>query len=511
MVSRVFSGTVIGIDGVLISVEVDITPGMPGFNIVGLPENAVKESRERVVPAIKNSGFQIPPRKITVNLAPADIRKEGTVFDLPIALAILKAYGFVRGDTDYLIIGELSLDGCVREVKGVLPLALSLKKHDEMRGMILPFGNKDEASLVGDVKVFPVRNLQEAVLFINGETEIEENRFDILSVYREGQNDDVDFKDVRGQEHAKRALEVAAAGGHNVLMVGPPGSGKTMLARRLSTILPPMTLDESLETTKIHSVAGILPREKPLIAARPFRAPHHTISDVGLVGGGANPKPGEVSLAHNGVLFLDELPEFNRNVLEVLRQPLEDGHVVITRAKSSVAYPSKFMLVAAMNPCPCGFLGDPYHQCTCSYSSISKYRSRISGPLLDRIDIQIEVPALKYEHLKDVTTGTDSRTIRERVQKAREIQLLRFNGRKGIYCNAHMDSRMIKEFCKIDEKCEEVLKRAVEKFGFSARTYFRVLKVARTIADLEGKDAIDALCIQEAVHYRTLDKRDIFR
>lgn len=508
MVSRVTSGSVIGVYGIFITVEVDITPGLPGFHIVGLPENAVKESRERVIPAIKNSGFQLPARKITVNLAPADIKKEGTLFDLPIALGILKALGYITGEIDYLIVGELSLDGTIRGVRGILPIAVELKRDGVLKGILVPEDNREEAALVDGIDVYPVRNLQEAVLFLKGELNISPYRSskELLGHVSE---DSVDFKDVRGQEHAKRALEVAAAGGHNVLMVGPPGSGKTMLARRLPTILPPMTKEEALETTKIHSVAGMLPKDMPLITVRPFRAPHHTISDVGLVGGGINPRPGEVSLAHNGVLFLDELPEFSRNVLEVLRQPLEDGFVVITRAKSSVIYPARFTLIAAMNPCPCGFHGDPYHQCMCTPTSIMKYRSKISGPLLDRIDIQIEVPALKYEHFSSGESTEDSKSIRERVIRAREIQIRRFKGKKGIYCNAHMDSKLIKEYCKLGDQSEEVLKLAIQKFGFSARTYFRILKVARTIADLGGKENIDARCIQEAIHYRIMDKREV--
>ncbi|MEO0198948.1 MAG: YifB family Mg chelatase-like AAA ATPase [candidate division WOR-3 bacterium] len=508
MVSRVTSGSVVGVVGIFITVEVDITPGLPGFHIVGLPENAVKESRERVIPAIKNSGFQLPARKITVNLAPADIKKEGTLFDLPIAVGILKALGYIAGEIDYLIVGELSLDGSIRGVRGILPIAVELKRDGVLKGILLPEDNREEAALVDEIDIYPVRNLKEAVLFLRGELSIPPYKSNnaLLDLFNE---DNVDFKDVRGQEHAKRALEVAAAGGHNVLMVGPPGSGKTMLARRLPTILPPMTKEEALETTKIHSVAGILPKDMPLVTVRPFRAPHHTISDVGLVGGGINPRPGEVSLAHNGVLFLDELPEFSRNVLEVLRQPLEDGFVAITRAKSSVIYPSRFTLIAAMNPCPCGYYGDPYHQCMCTTTSIMKYRSKVSGPLLDRIDIQIEVPALKYEHLTAGESTEDSKSIRERVIKAREIQLWRFKGKRGIYCNAHMDSKLIKEYCKLGDESEEVLKLAIQKFGFSARTYFRVLKVARTIADLEGKEHIDARCIQEAIHYRIMDKREV--
>ncbi len=512
MFARVISASIIGVEGFIVEVEVDLTPGVPTFSIVGLPDSAVRESKERVLSALKNSGIEPIRRKITINLAPADIRKEGSAFDLPIALGMLAAAGIVPPEgllTDHLIIGELSLDGGLRGVKGVLPMTLAARKFG-YKGVILPEENGPEAAIVDGIAVFPMKNLIQAVNFLNGTEDVEPLAIDRERIFEQASSYTVDFSEVKGQEHAKRALEVAAAGGHNVLMIGPPGSGKTMLARRIPTILPKMTLDEALETTKIHSVAGLVPRGIGLVATRPFRSPHHTISDAGLIGGGAIPRPGEVSLAHNGVLFLDELPEFNRNVLEVLRQPLEDGVVTISRARTSVTYPARFMLVAAMNPCPCGYLTDPYHECTCTPAQIQRYHSKISGPLLDRIDIHIEVPALRYEELRRKAPGEPSEKIRERVEQARQIQLRRFRGRKGIYFNAHMGAREIKEFCQIGEESEMLLKAAIEKFGFSARAYHRILKVSRTIADLDGSERIQPHHIAEAIEYRALDKSDWF-
>jgi magnesium chelatase family protein len=473
---------------------------------VGLPEAAVKESRERVKSAIANSGYAFPDDRITVNLAPANVKKEGTGFDLPMALGILAATGTVPAQVleQHLVLGELSLDGRIKPVNGSLPMALAARNSGRA-GIVVPAGNGKEASVVRDIRVHPVHTLSQAVEFFRGECPIQPVQTDLRALFDLPAGNNPDFSEVMGQEHAKRALEIAAAGGHNLLMIGPPGSGKTMLARRLPGILPPLTFAESLETTKIYSVVGLLPADQALIVARPFRSPHHTISDAGLIGGGHIPRPGEVSLAHNGVLFLDELPEYKKHVLEVLRQPLEDRRVTISRAVTTLTYPSGFMLVAAMNPCPCGYFTDPKHACRCSGVQIRRYRSKISGPLLDRIDIHVDVPAVPYKDLAGKVAAEPTGAIRERVRASRIAQQGRF-GRTRIFANAQMASRHIRKYCRIDPPSERLLEAAIEKLGLSARAYGRILKIARTIADLAGSEQIQTNHISEAIQYRTIDR-----
>ena len=506
MLARVLSSAVMGIDAYIVEVELDISDGLPAFATVGLPDSAVKESRERVTAAIKNSGFYFPTSRITANLAPADVRKEGSAFDLPIALGVLAATGQIHTDNfeRMLMLGELALDGSIRSVHGCLPMA-TVARENQLKGVILPKANAKEAAVIDGLEVYPVESLQEAVEHLNGQSTTPPFQYDIREAFDQHSEYSVDFVDVKGQEHVKRAIEVAAAGGHNLIMIGPPGSGKTMIAKRIPTILPDMTLEEALETTKIHSIMGLLGNDVPLIATRPYRSPHHTISDAGLIGGGKFPRPGEVSLSHHGVLFLDELPEFRKNVLEVMRQPLEGGQVAIARAAASYTYPANFMLVAAMNPCPCGFFGDPSRECRCSPQQIQNYISRISGPLLDRIDLQVEVPAVKYRDLASDFAGEPSGSIRERVQRARYIQQERFT-QAQIYSNANMESRHLREFCKVEDAAQELLRVAITQLGLSARAYDRILKVARTIADLAASPTIEAEHVSEAIQYRSLDR-----
>lgn len=508
MLAQITSSAVNGIDAYLIEVEVDITSALPSFTIVGLPDAAVRESIERVRAAIKNCGLEFPPRRITINLAPADVRKEGPSFDLPIAVGILAATGQVDSEflNDCVIIGELSLDGTVRSVSGILPIALNVKEK-KIKRMIVPAHNVKEAAIVGEVEVYPVTTLTEVVQLLNEPDHMLPAIFDIKEFETlDDPTYDNDFSDVKGQETVKRALEVAAAGGHNVIMIGPPGSGKTMLARRIPTILPPMSLDEALETTKLYSVCGLLSSNEALITKRAFRAPHHTISNAGLTGGGTYPRPGEVSLAHHGVLFLDELPEFRRDVLEVLRQPLEDGTVTIARAQASLTYPARFVMIGALNPCPCGFFGDTLKQCSCTPQMIQRYLQRVSGPLLDRIDIHIEVSRLKQDELLGRCNGESSASIRHRVIEARSRQLARFSS-SNIYCNAHMNSKQLKHFCQISDDTKNLLRSAITHLNLSARAYDRIIKLARTIADLAEEDEIQAPHVAEAIQYRSLDRK----